>query len=70
MSSNNVLAHLYRTRQVAAALGVTKKTIYRWLEDRLMPEPHRTSNGYRIWTEQEVQVLRKTGLRRRRRAAR
>jgi excisionase family DNA binding protein len=69
MSRNYVSAHLYRTQQVANALGVNKKTIYRWLEESIIPEPNRTENGYRVWTEQDVQTLRSEHPRRRRRAA-
>jgi excisionase family DNA binding protein len=68
MSPAFVLAHLYGTRQVAMALGVSKKTIYRWLERRLIPEPRRTAAGYRLWTEQEVEALRRERIRRRRRS--
>jgi DNA-binding transcriptional MerR regulator len=69
MSCNYVSAHLYRTQQVAKALGVNKKTIYRWLVESIIPEPNRTENGYRVWTEQDVQTLRSEHPRRRRRAA-
>lgn len=68
MSPTFVSAHLYRTRQVATALGVTKKTIYRWLEHKLIPEPQRTAAGYRLWTEQEVQALCRERIGRRRRS--
>ncbi len=68
MSPDFVSAHLYRTRQVATALGVTKKTVYRWLEEKLIPEPNRTAAGHRLWTEQEIQALRSDGIRPRRRA--
>ena len=69
MSRNYVSAHLYRTQQVARALGVNKKTIYRWLEAHVIPEPNRTENGYRVWTEQDVHALRSEHPRRRRAAA-
>ncbi|HZS70273.1 MAG TPA: MerR family DNA-binding transcriptional regulator [Candidatus Acidoferrum sp.] len=68
MSSTSVSAHFYGTRQVAIALGVSKKTIYRWLERRLIPEPRRTAAGYRLWTEQEVESLRRERIQRRRRS--
>src|SRR5690348_392502 len=66
MSRNYVSAHLYGTRQVASALGVNKKTIYRWLEESVIPEPNRGANGYRQWTGQEVEALRREHPRRRR----
>jgi len=47
------------TCQVAHILGITKKTLYRMLQDGRLPEPPRNpDNNYRIWLPQEVERLR------------
>jgi excisionase family DNA binding protein len=46
--------------EVAQMLGVTKTTLKAWLRAGKIPEPERDpSNGYRIWTLQEVDQIRK-----------
>lgn len=45
--------------QVARILGVTKKTLYRMLQDGRIPEPPRDpSNNYRIWGQHDVESIR------------
>ncbi len=45
--------------QVARILGVTKKTLYRMLQDGRIPEPPRDpSNNYRIWGQNDVESIR------------
>lgn len=47
------------TAQVARILGVTKKTLYRMLNDGRLPEPGRNpENNYRIWVPQYVESIR------------
>ena len=52
-------ARLLTTTQVARVLGITKKTLYRMLQDGRVPEPPRNpDNNYRIWLPYEVERLR------------
>jgi excisionase family DNA binding protein len=54
-------ARLLTTIQVARVLGITKKTLYRMLQDGRLPEPPRNpDNNYRIWSRDEVERLRET----------
>ncbi len=54
-------AHLLTTVQVARVLGITKKTLYRMLQDGRVPEPPRNpDNNYRIWLPQQIELVRET----------
>lgn len=46
------------TTQVARILGVSKKTLYRMLQDGRIPEPPRTEANYRIWSTHQVESIR------------
>jgi predicted DNA-binding transcriptional regulator AlpA len=47
------------TAQVARVLGLTKKTLYRMLQDGRIPEPVRNPhNNYRVWIPQEIEAIR------------
>ncbi|MCC6538391.1 MAG: MerR family DNA-binding transcriptional regulator [Bryobacterales bacterium] len=46
------------TAQVARVLGVSKKTLYRMLQDGRIPEPPRTERNYRIWSPGQVELIR------------
>jgi predicted DNA-binding transcriptional regulator AlpA len=53
-------AQFLTTIQVARILGVTKKTLYRMLQDGRVPEPVRDpNNNYRVWIPQEIEAIRK-----------
>lgn len=50
---------LYRSSQVAKVLGISSRTLYRMLADGRIEEPIRDpQNGYRLWTEVEIQAIR------------
>lgn len=49
---------LYRSKQVADILGISVRTLYRMLADGRIPEPERQLNGYRTWSNEEVQNIR------------
>jgi predicted DNA-binding transcriptional regulator AlpA len=52
-------AHHLTTAQVARLLGVTKKTLYRMLQDGRIPEPVRNpDNNYRLWIPQQIEAIR------------
>ena len=46
------------TAQVARILGVSKKTLYRMLQDGRIPEPPRSETKYRIWSANQVESIR------------
>ena len=48
---------IYRTKDVADRVGVTKDTILRWLKEGKVPEPKRDRNGWRAFTEEDLQVV-------------
>ncbi|MGQ0794520.1 MAG: MerR family transcriptional regulator [Deltaproteobacteria bacterium] len=46
---------LYKTQEVANIVGVSKKTIFNWLEAGKIPEPRRNEkNNYREWTVHDI----------------
>lgn len=47
----------FYTKQVAAKIGVTPMTIYRWLKAGKIPEPPRDRNGWRIWGKKELKIV-------------
>jgi predicted DNA-binding transcriptional regulator AlpA len=52
-------AQFLTTVQVARILGVTKKTLYRMLQDGRVPEPQRDpTNNYRVWISQQIEAVR------------
>ena len=46
------------TAQVARILGVSKKTLYRMLQDGRISEPPRSEAQYRIWSANQVESIR------------
>lgn len=54
------MSRFLTTAEVAEILGVSKQTIYRWLQSGRIPHPLRDpSNAYRYWTVEEVATIRK-----------
>ena len=52
----------YSTKQVTQIVGLSRRTLTRWLGDGKMPSPRMISNGgvqARIWTTRDVERLRK-----------
>ena len=49
--------HKYSTRQVADKVGVSKETLLRWLRAGKVPEPDRDRNGWRIFSDPEVEEI-------------
>lgn len=49
----------YRSHQVAKALGISVRTLYRHLASGKIAEPLRNpANGYRIWSEVDLNAIR------------
>ncbi len=50
----------YRTAEVCRMIGVSKNTLFRWLKKFIFSEvERRDSRGWRLFTEEEVEKLRK-----------
>jgi len=50
---------LYRSSEVAKILGISSRTLYRLLAGGRITEPMRDpTNGYRIWTDFDLQQTR------------
>jgi len=48
------------TSEVAKMFGVTRATLYRWIEDGKIPEPARDpENGWQIWQQPELDAIAK-----------
>jgi len=48
----------YRTAEVYRALGISKNTLYRWLQKESIGEAeHRDSRGWRLFTQDELDKL-------------
>ena len=60
MNSSSIFTRL-RSNDVANILGISKKTLKNWLRAGKILEPQRDPhNNYRIWTLQDVELIRKT----------
>jgi predicted DNA-binding transcriptional regulator AlpA len=45
---------LLRRRQVLQRLGVNTSTLFRWVRDKVFPEPMLLRPNYPVWPEDEV----------------
>lgn len=48
----------YKTSEVAKLVGFHPNTIRRYEEWKLIPKPQRAKNGYRIYNEYHVELIR------------
>ena len=61
-TEGTLVSQAYTTQQIADALGVHKRTLFRWLENGQLREPRRVRfNGlsYRVWFERDLKAARK-----------
>ena len=48
----------YRTAEVCRMVGISRTTLFRWLkEDTLREAQHRDRRGWRLFTEEEINIL-------------
>jgi site-specific DNA-methyltransferase (cytosine-N4-specific) len=47
----------FSTTQAARAAGISRDTLLRWLTAKKIPEPDRNRNGWRVFTESEVNAI-------------
>tara|TARA_B100000700_G_scaffold327508_1_gene442251 strand:+ start:1135 stop:1716 length:582 start_codon:yes stop_codon:yes gene_type:complete len=50
---------LLRTKEVASAVGIHKDTLLRWLRKGFVAEPQRDRNGWRVFTQEEKEAIRR-----------
>jgi DNA-binding transcriptional MerR regulator len=56
---NQGIPRHFRTVEVARMLGVTKRTLNRWIASGRIPAPERhPENGYHLWTSNDLQAVR------------
>lgn len=48
---------IYRTKDVAERAGVSKETLLRWLKEGKVKEPSRDRNGWRAFSDGDVQAI-------------
>jgi|GEM_PF-1796062 len=48
---------LYKLAEVAKEAGVSPVTLRRWLKLQKVREPGKDRNGWRVWTEEEMQEV-------------
>src|SRR5512144_2168312 len=46
------------TLEVARELSVSKQTLLNWLYAKKVPEPPRNRNGYRLWSQARISLVR------------
>lgn len=49
---------VFSRKEVSILIGVSPQTINLWEKKGLIPETSRDENGYRYWTEEEIETLR------------
>ena len=57
MSSTNGQQHRYRIKSVAAITGLSTHVIRKWEERYALIQPVRSENGYRTFSEEDIQIL-------------
>ena len=53
----------YKAAEVAAELGVSRQTLWRWRQEGRVPAGHRFRDRQVLFTESEVQAIREFALR-------
>jgi excisionase family DNA binding protein len=54
----------YRTNEVCEIVGISKSTLFRWIQNRTIDEVKLTDRrGWRLFSEQELQILRSEAYR-------
>lgn len=51
--------HYYTTQEIADRFQIAKKTLYRWEKSGKIPHARRAKNRYRIYTEEDIELIEK-----------
>jgi predicted site-specific integrase-resolvase len=49
----------YRTAEACVKTGISRATLFRWLKTGILKETHRDRRGWRMFTESDLDLLRK-----------
>ena len=49
----------YRTAETCLRAGISRATLFRWLKAGILDETHRDRRGWRMFTEKDLDLLRK-----------
>lgn len=52
----------YRTAEACARTGISRATLFRWLKAGILKETHRDRRGWRMFTENDLDLLRKEAI--------
>lgn len=53
----------YSTAEAAKRVGISKPTLLRWIRDKKIADVRRDRNEWRVFTEADVQRIRKVAVR-------
>ena len=49
----------YSTKDVCEKMDISKNTLFRWEKDKKTPKPKRDWKGYRLYSEQDIEEIKK-----------
>jgi predicted site-specific integrase-resolvase len=52
----------YRTAEACIRTGISRATLFRWLKAGILRETHRDRRGWRMFTENDLDLLRKEAI--------
>jgi hypothetical protein len=47
----------YRTAEVCRIVGISRNTLFRWLEKRVVGKEYRDYRGWRLFTEDQIDTM-------------
>lgn len=47
----------YRTVEVCRVLGISRNTLFRWLDKRVVENEYRDYRGWRLFTEDQINTM-------------
>lgn len=47
----------YRTSEVCRILGISRNTLFRWLDKRVLETEYRDYRGWRLFTEDQINIM-------------
>ena len=51
------MVRIYTTKEVLEKIGISRSTLYNWLNRGKVPDVSRDRNNYRIFTERDIKRL-------------
>ena len=47
----------YRTSEICRILGISRNTLFRWLDKRMLETEYRDYRGWRLFTEDQINIM-------------